>query len=103
MRTLTTIAALRAWRRGEREAGRTMGLVPTMGYLHEGHLRLVDAARSRVGTVVMSIFVNPLQFGPAEDLASYPRDPARDRALAEQRGVDALFMPEVQEMYPLGS
>ena len=77
-------------------------LVPTMGYLHEGHLRLVDEARRRADAVVMSIFVNPLQFGPNEDLARYPRDLPRDRALAEARGVDALFVPTADAMYPTG-
>ena len=100
---LSTIPDLRRWVRAERAAGRRIGLVPTMGYLHEGHLRLVDAARARAGAVVMSIFVNPLQFGPNEDLARYPRDLPRDRMLAEARGVDALFVPSDAVMYPSGS
>ena len=91
---LDTIPDLRRWVRAERAAGRRIGLVPTMGYLHEGHLRLVDEARRRADAVVMSIFVNPLQFGPDEDLGRYPRDLPRDRALAADRGVDALFVPE---------
>jgi pantoate--beta-alanine ligase len=74
-----------------------------MGYLHEGHLALVDEARRRAEAVIMSIFVNPLQFGPGEDLARYPRDLPRDRSLAAGRGVDALFVPEVETMYPPGS
>ncbi len=74
-----------------------------MGYLHEGHLRLVDAARAVSDVVVMSIFVNPLQFGPTEDLSHYPRDLPRDRVLAAARGVDALFLPDVSGMYPPGS
>jgi len=74
-----------------------------MGFLHEGHLRLVDAARAVSDVVVMSIFVNPLQFGPTEDLARYPRDLSRDRSLAAGRGVDALFLPDVSVMYPPGS
>jgi pantoate--beta-alanine ligase len=74
-----------------------------MGYLHEGHLALVDEARRRADSVVLSIFVNPLQFGPTEDLARYPRDLPRDRALAAARGVDALFAPSVEAMYPSGS
>jgi pantoate--beta-alanine ligase len=73
-----------------------------MGYLHEGHLALVDDARRRADAVVLSIFVNPLQFGPKEDLARYPRDLPRDRALARDRGVDALFVPSVDTMYPPG-
>jgi pantoate--beta-alanine ligase len=100
---LQTIPDLRRWVRAERAAGRRVGLVPTMGYLHEGHLRLVDEARRRAGAVVMSIFVNPLQFGPTEDLARYPRDLPRDRALAAERGVDALFVPGEAVMYPAGS
>jgi pantoate--beta-alanine ligase len=100
---LTSPEQLRAWTRSQRAAGRTIGLVPTMGYLHEGHLALVDEARRRAGSVILSIFVNPLQFGPSEDLARYPRDLPRDRALAAGRGVDALFIPDVETMYPPGS
>ena len=92
--------AVREWSRKGRAAGKRIGFVPTMGYLHEGHLRLVDRAREESDLVAMSIFVNPLQFGPKEDLASYPRDLARDRALAEQRGVDCLFVPDDGSMYP---
>ena len=103
MLELTSIADLRAWTRAERSVGRRIGLVPTMGYLHEGHLTLVDEARRRTESVVLSIFVNPLQFGPAEDLSRYPRDIPRDRALASARGVDALFVPTVAAMYPPGS
>ena len=100
---LTTIPDLRRWVREHRQAGRRVGLVPTMGFLHEGHLRLVDEARHRADAVIMSIFVNPLQFGPNEDLARYPRDLPRDRQLAEARGVDALFLPTETIMYPPGS
>jgi pantoate--beta-alanine ligase len=103
MLELTTISELRAWTRTQRDARRSIGLVPTMGYLHEGHLSLVDEARQRAGAVVMTIFVNPLQFGPREDLARYPRDLPRDRALAAARGVDALFVPPLDAMYPPGS
>jgi pantoate--beta-alanine ligase len=74
-----------------------------MGYLHEGHLALVDEARRHSDTVILTIFVNPLQFGPTEDLARYPRDLTRDRALAVSREVDALFVPSVETMYPAGS
>src|SRR5918998_3164754 len=103
MLELTTIPEIRAWTRAERAAGRRIALVPTMGYLHEGHLTLVDEARRRVDSVVLSIFVNPLQFGPQEDLGRYPRDLPRDRALAAGRGVDTIFVPHASDMYPAGS
>lgn len=92
--------AMRDWSRSARAAGRRIALVPTMGYLHQGHLRLVDRARARSDGVVLSIFVNPLQFGPREDFAAYPRDLARDRALAGAGGVDCLFVPDTGAMYP---
>jgi pantoate--beta-alanine ligase len=82
-----------------RARGQRIGFVPTMGYLHEGHLRLVDEARRRADIIVMSVFVNPLQFGPSEDLERYPRDLAGDAVKAESRGVDLLFVPEVSEIY----
>jgi pantoate--beta-alanine ligase len=91
---------MRAWSRAEHARGRRVGFVPTMGFLHEGHLRLVDRARELADRAVMSIFVNPLQFGPKEDFQKYPRDLARDRQLAEEREVDCLFVPEAEEMYP---
>ncbi len=100
---LSTIPELRAWVRATKSRGRRIGLVPTMGALHEGHLALVDAARSGSDEVVMSIFVNPTQFGPQEDLSRYPRDLGRDRALAENRGVAVLFVPTVEAMYPAGA
>jgi pantoate--beta-alanine ligase len=103
MLELSTIPDLRDWTRAQHKAGRRIALVPTMGYLHEGHLALVDEARRRADAVIMSIFVNPLQFGPTEDLARYPRDLPRDRGLAQTRGVDALFLPTVDTMYPPGS
>jgi pantoate--beta-alanine ligase len=93
---------MRAWSPAERARGRKIGFVPTMGFLHEGHLRLVDRAKELADRVVLSIFVNPLQFGPKEDFTKYPRDLARDRQLAESRGVDCLFVPEAGEMYPDG-
>jgi pantoate--beta-alanine ligase len=103
MLELSTIPEIRSWTGAQRAAGRRIGLVPTMGYLHEGHLALVDEARRHASAVILSIFVNPLQFGPTEDLARYPRDLPRDRSLAASRGVDAVFIPTVETMYPSGS
>lgn len=103
MRHVTTIAALRAALAPERGQGRRVALVPTMGALHEGHLALVDDARLRSDVVVMSLFVNPLQFRPGEDFDKYPRQFERDRGLADARGVDVLFVPTVEEMYHAGS
>lgn len=91
---------MRAWSRDRRRAARRVGLVPTMGYLHEGHLRLIDRARRASDDVVVSVFVNPLQFGPAEDFGRYPRDLPRDRALASARGADCLFVPPAGAVYP---
>jgi pantoate--beta-alanine ligase len=88
--------------RAARRAGHRVGFVPTMGFLHEGHLSLVDRARALADRVVVSIFVNPLQFGPGEDLARYPRDLERDAALCEARGVDLLFTPSAEALYPAG-
>jgi pantoate--beta-alanine ligase len=100
MDVVATIAEVRARTDAARAAGRTVGFVPTMGYLHEGHTSLMDAARRDCDLVVASIFVNPLQFGAGEDLASYPRDLPRDLALAEAAGVDLVLAPSVEEMYP---
>jgi len=101
MQALTDPRAMRAWSRATRRAGARVAFVPTMGSLHEGHLRLVDRARECADRVAVSIFVNPLQFGPQEDFASYPRDLERDRALAAARGADALFAPAPDAMYPV--
>ncbi|MBA2626450.1 MAG: pantoate--beta-alanine ligase [Gemmatimonadales bacterium] len=103
MLEVSTVSALREWVRAARSEGRRIGFVPTMGFLHEGHLTLVDAARRAADAVVMSVFVNPLQFAANEDFSRYPRDIPRDRALAAGRGVDLLFTPSVDEMYPGGA
>jgi pantoate--beta-alanine ligase len=100
VKTCRTIRALRAELAPRR--GGSIGLVPTMGGLHEGHLSLLGAARAECDAVVMSLFVNPAQFGDERDLASYPRDEPRDLSLAEQAGVDVVFAPSVDEMFPPG-
>jgi pantoate--beta-alanine ligase len=97
---LTTIRETREWSRARRAGGGRVGLVPTMGFLHEGHFQLVDRARAEADAVVLSVFVNPTQFGPTEDLSRYPRDLPRDRTGAAARGVSCLFVPPVEEMYP---
>jgi pantoate--beta-alanine ligase len=102
MRTVRTVAELRELLAPERRAGRSIGLVPTMGFFHDGHLSLMRAARADCATVVVSLFVNPAQFGASEDLAAYPRDEERDAALAAEQGVDVLFAPPLEEVYPAG-
>ena len=102
MRVSRTRAELRDALAGARRSGRTIGLVPTMGALHEGHLSLLRAARGECDVVVMSLFVNPAQFGAGEDLDRYPRDEAGDLALAEREGVDHVYAPGVEEVYPAG-
>lgn len=103
MEQITDITTLRAWIASRRRAGQRIGLVPTMGALHQGHLSLVDEARQRSDAVIMTLFVNPLQFGPNEDFTRYPRDLERDHRLAADRGVDLLFAPTVEAMYPPGA
>ena len=100
MQTVSTISAMRACLHSLRRDGKRVGLVPSMGYLHEGHMTLVGRARADNDAVVASIFVNPLQFGANEDLSKYPRDLARDSAMLEAAGVDILFAPGVTDMYP---
>jgi pantoate--beta-alanine ligase len=102
MKIITTIPKMKAAVGEHKSAGRTIGLVPTMGFLHEGHLSLVRAARKKADVTVVSIFVNPAQFGPKEDLKTYPRDLNRDSAMLEKEGVDYVFHPEAGEMYPHG-
>lgn len=100
MRVITTIKEMQELILKQKSQGKSIGFVPTMGFLHEGHLTLLNRARQENDIVVLSIFVNPLQFGPKEDYAEYPRDFERDRALAESEMVDFLFYPSVEEMYP---
>jgi pantoate--beta-alanine ligase len=103
MKICKTIDDMRAASRSARRAGKRLGFVPTMGALHEGHLSLVRAAKAKCNVVAVSIFVNPLQFGPSEDLAKYPRTFGRDAELLEKEAVDILFVPASEEMYPAGA
>jgi pantoate--beta-alanine ligase len=102
VRTVRTVREVREALAPERRAGRSIGLVPTMGAFHGGHLSLIHRAREQCDVVVVSLFVNPTQFGKGEDLESYPRDEARDAELAEAEGVDLLFGPSADEVYPDG-
>jgi len=103
MEIIRTPEAMQQRAQDLKRAGRVIGLVPTMGFLHEGHLSLMQLARERCDVLVASIFVNPTQFGPNEDLDAYPRDFARDEALCEQAGVDLIFYPEPKTMYADGA
>ncbi|MEC1633765.1 pantoate--beta-alanine ligase [Bacillus mojavensis] len=100
MKQITDISQLKEIITQYQSEGKTIGFVPTMGFLHEGHLTLADKARQENDAVVMSIFVNPTQFGPGEDFEAYPRDLERDAAHAENTGVDILFTPDARDMYP---
>ncbi len=100
MKTITTIIEVRARLDADRAAGRSVGFVPTMGYLHDGHVSLITASVAANDVTVVSIFVNPLQFAEGEDLDSYPRDLAADKARCETEGVDYVFVPDLEEMYP---
>jgi pantoate--beta-alanine ligase len=102
MKTIRTVQALRAALNGPRRAGRSIGLVPTMGALHEGHLSLIRRARAQCDQVVVTLFVNPAQFDDSQDLAAYPRDEAQDAVLAAEAGADILFAPSAGEVYPRG-
>src|SRR5690242_15346428 len=103
MQIIEHIAAMREWSESTRCNGHRIVLVPTMGFLHEGHLCLVRDGKARGDRVVVSSFVNPRQFGPTEDFAAYPRDMGRDISLLEKEGVDILFHPSVEAMYPHGA
>jgi pantoate--beta-alanine ligase len=103
MNVLTTIEAMRSASRAAKTAGKRVGFVPTMGALHEGHLSLVRSAKAQCDVVAASIFVNPTQFGPNEDFSKYPRAFERDRELFAKEGVELLFAPAVEEMYPAGA
>lgn len=102
MDTLRSVAEMQEWSRKSRAEGKTVGFVPTMGFLHEGHLSLMRRARSENASLVVSIFVNPTQFGPSEDFKTYPRDPESDSLKCSEAGVDVLFMPEPEDVYGPG-
>ncbi len=100
MKVIKTVHEMQAFSHAQRTGGKRIALVPTMGYLHDGHVSLLNEAKKQGDLMVMSLFVNPMQFGPKEDLAKYPRDFARDTMIAESAGTDIIFYPDAQEMYP---
>ena len=100
MKVIKTVHEMQAFSHAQRTGGKRIALVPTMGYLHDGHISLLKEAKKQGDLLVMSLFVNPMQFGPKEDLAKYPRDFARDTMIAERAGTDIIFYPDAQEMYP---
>ncbi|BBA70205.1 pantoate--beta-alanine ligase [Geobacter sulfurreducens] len=102
MRIIDSVADMQAFSRNARRSGKTIALVPTMGYLHDGHASLMREGRTRADILVVSIFVNPTQFGPNEDFTTYPRDLERDRHVAEAAGADVIFAPRADDMYPAG-
>ena len=102
MKTIENISRMSTFVKMMKKEGKSIGLVPTMGYLHEGHLSLVRAAKKHTDVVVMSIFINPIQFGPNEDFEKYPRDLKHDEELAREAGVDVIFYPSLKDMYPEG-
>lgn len=102
MKTIENVSRMSTFVKMMKKEGKSIGFVPTMGYLHEGHLSLVKAAKKHTDVVVMSIFINPIQFGPKEDFDKYPRDLKRDEEMAREAGVDVIFYPSLKEMYPEG-
>lgn len=100
MKIITTVKEMQGFSAGQRALGKRISLVPTMGYLHDGHLSLLREGRKHGDILVMSLFVNPMQFGPKEDLAQYPRDFDKDKKLAERAGTDVIFYPDPDQMYP---
>src|ERR1700730_2548692 len=103
MNVVKTVSEIRTILLGEKKSGNTIGFVPTMGALHEGHLSLVRTSKSMCDRTVVSIFVNPTQFAPTEDLEKYPRSLEQDTTLLKKEGTDILFIPSKEEMYPQGS
>ena len=100
MKIIKTIEEMKIYSEEQRQNGKVIGFVPTMGYLHEGHISLLERSKKECDITILSIFVNPTQFAPNEDLNKYPRDLERDTELAILTGVNAVFLPEVKEMYP---